>query len=87
MITGLIDFIMGGALQFALLLLGLLPAVDVTALPLAMPQPVADALAALNWFVPVGDLITILSVWVGLVLAVNVALVVMRVVSMASGKR
>lgn len=85
MITGLIEFVMGGALQLVLLLLALLPAVDLSALPLAMPQGVADVLGALNWFVPVGDLITILTAWVGLVLAVNVAMVVQRVVSSVKG--
>lgn len=44
MITGLIEFVMGGALQLVLLLLALLPAVDLSALPLAMPQGVADVL-------------------------------------------
>ena len=37
----------------------------------------ADALGALNWLIPVSDLITILTVWVGAIIAVNVALVVM----------
>lgn len=85
MITGLIDFIMGGALQFVLLLLGLLPSVDVASLPLSMPEGVSDALSALNWFVPIGDLLTILSVWIGLVLAVNVAMIVQRLISTVKG--
>lgn len=85
MITGLVDLIMGGGLQLVLLLLGLLPAVDLSSLPLAVPEGVAAALGALNWFIPVADLITILSVWVGLVLAVNVAMVVQRVIATVKG--
>lgn len=85
MITGLVDLIMGGGLQLALLLLGLLPSVDVASLPLAVPQAVADVLTSLNWFVPVGDLLTILSVWIGLVLAVNVAMAVQRLIASMGG--
>lgn len=85
MITGLVDVIMGGGLQLVLLLLGLLPAVDLASLPLAVPEGVADALGALNWFIPVADLITILTVWVALVLAVNVAMVVQRVIATVKG--
>ena len=85
MITGLVDLIMGGGLQLALLLLGLLPSVDVASLPLAVPQAVADVLASLDWFVPVGDLLTILSVWIGLVLAVNVAMAVQRLIASMGG--
>lgn len=85
MITWIVDFVTGGALQLVLLLLSLLPAVDISSLPLAMPQGVAAALGALNWFVPVGDLITILTAWAGLVLAVNVAMVVQRVVFTVKG--
>lgn len=76
---------MGGGLQLALLLLGLLPSVDVASLPLAVPQAVADVLVSLNWFVPVGDLLTILSVWIGLVLAVNVAMAVQRLIASMGG--
>lgn len=76
---------MGGGLQLALLLLGLLPSVDVASLPLAVPQAVADVLTSLNWFVPVGDLLTILSVWIGLVLAVNVAMAVQRLIASMGG--
>lgn len=85
MITGLVDLITGGALSLALLFLGLLPAVDFSALPLGMPPEVASLMGALNWFVPVGDLIDILTVWIGLVLAVNVAMAVRRVVESVKG--
>ena len=82
MIAGILDFIFGGALSLVLLLLGLLPTVDLSQLPLEMPKGVQDALGALNWLVPIGDLITILSWWVGLLLAVNVFLVVSHIIGM-----
>ena len=85
MITGLIDLIMGAGLQLVLLLLGLFPSIDVASLPLGMPQAARDALSTLNWFVPIGDLVAILTVWSGLVLAVNVALIVQRLVTSVKG--
>ena len=81
MITSILEFLTGSGLSLLLLLLGLLPSIDVAALPLAVPDQVAAALGALNWLVPVGDLITILSVWVGAVLSLNVALVVIGFVN------
>ena len=81
MITSILEFLTGSGLSLLLLLLGLLPSIDVAALPLAVPDQVAAALGALNWLVPVGDLITILTVWVGAVLALNVALVVIGFVN------
>ena len=77
----LLDFVTGAGLQLALLLLGLLPTVDVTALPIAPPSEVVAVLGMLNMFVPVGDLLAILTVWIGLVLAVNVALAVANLVN------
>lgn len=81
MLGTLLDFVTGAGLQLALLLLGLLPTVDVTALPIAPPSEVVAVLGMLNMFVPVGDLLAILTVWIGLVLAVNVALVVANLVN------
>ncbi len=81
MLGTLLDFVTGAGLQLALLLLGLLPTVDVTALPIAPPSEVVAVLGMLNMFVPVGDLLAILTVWIGLVLAVNVALAVANLVN------
>lgn len=81
MIGTLLDFVTGAGLQLVLLLLGLLPTVDVTALPIAPPPAVVSVLGMLNMFVPIGDLLTILTVWVGLVLAVNVALAIANLVN------
>ncbi len=81
MLGTLLDFVTGAGLQLALLLLGLLPTVDVTALPIAPPSEVVAVLGMLNMFVPVGDLLAILTVWIGLVLAVNVTLAVANLVN------
>lgn len=81
MLGTLLDFVTGAGLQLALLLLGLLPTVDVTALPIAPPSEVVAVLGMLNMFVPVGDLLAILTVWIGLVLAVNVAFAVANLVN------
>lgn len=79
MISGILDFIFGGALHLVLLLIGLLPTVSLSDLPLQMPEPVRDAMAGLNWFVPIGDMISILTWWIGLLLAVNAVLLVSRI--------
>lgn len=83
MIADFLGFITGGALSLVLLLLGLLPTVDVSSLPIALPEPVAQALAALNWFVPIGDMISMLTWWIALLVAVNVFLFVKRLLDMA----
>ena len=85
MISALLDTVLGSALNLLLLVIGLLPAVDVSALPIAVPESVQDVLSALNWFVPIGDLITILTVWIGLLVAVNVAMIVYEAVRTAKG--
>lgn len=81
MLSAVIDTLLGGGLQILLLLLGLFPAVDVASLPLAVPEIVRDVLGNLNWFIPISDLITILTVWIGLLLAVNVAIFVISIVN------
>ena len=82
MISAIVDTVFGSALSVVLLLLGLFPTIDVDSLPIQPPALVTDALGALNCFVPIGDLITILTVWIGLLLAINVALAVARIVSL-----
>lgn len=82
MITEFLDLLLGSGLQLVLLLLGLFPTIDVSSLPLAVPESVANVLSALNWFVPIGDLITILTVWIVAIIAVNVALIVIRFIGM-----
>lgn len=81
MVSSLLDFVLGAGLQLVLLLLGLLPAIDIASLPIQPPQLVSDALAALNFFVPIGDMLTILTVWIGLVLVLNVVLAISNLIS------
>lgn len=81
MVSGLIDFVLGAGLQLVLLLLALLPAIDIASLPIHPPELVINALGALNFFVPVGDLLTILTMWIGLVLVLNVVLAISSLIS------
>lgn len=81
MVSSLLDFVLGAGLQLVLLLLGLLPAINIASLPIQPPQLVSDALGALNFFVPIGDMLTILTVWIGLVLVLNVVLAISNLIS------
>ena len=81
MVSSLLDFVLGAGLQLVLLLLGLLPAIDIASLPIQPSQLVSDALGALNFFVPIGDMLTILTVWIGLVLVLNVVLAISNLIS------
>lgn len=81
MLGSLLDFVTGAGLQLVLLMLGLLPTIDVASLPIAPPAEVVSVLGMLNMFVPIGDLISILTVWIGVILAVNVALVIANLVN------
>lgn len=82
MISAILGTLLGSAVQLVLLVLGLLPTVDVSSLPVAVPESVRGVLSTLNWFIPFGDLVFILTVWIAAVLAVNVALAVAQVVQM-----
>ncbi len=81
MVSSLVDLVTGVGLQLALLLLGLLPTIDVASLPIAPPAPVLSVFGMLNLFVPIGDLLTILTVWIGAVLAANVAFAIAGIVN------
>lgn len=83
MIAGILDFIAGGALRLLLLVIGLLPTVSLDDLPLKLPEAVRGALGVLNWFVPIGDLVSITAWWAGVLLVVNAALLVSRLLDMA----
>lgn len=76
MIADLVGFLTGGALSLVLLLLGLLPTVSIADLPILLPDSVRDALGALNWFVPISDMLSMLTWWIALLLAVNGFLIV-----------
>lgn len=81
MLSAVFDTVIGSALKIILMVLALLPTIDIASLPISAPEPVQDALGALNWFVPIGDLVTILTVWIGAILAVNVAMIIYQALS------
>lgn len=82
MISAILGTLLGSAVQLVLLVLGLLPTIDVSALPVAVPESVRGVLSTLNWFIPFGDLVFIVTVWTAALLAVNVALAVAQVIRM-----
>lgn len=79
MLASALSTLVGSIVSLFLLALGLLPTIDVSALPIALPAPVSHALAALNWFVPIGTLVGIMTLWIGLLLAYNSFLMVSHV--------
>lgn len=80
MISAILDFITGGAASLLGLLMSLLPSVDVSSLPIAVPSQVSGVLGFLNVFIPVGDLLTILTWWAALVVFFNAFKIVSSVV-------
>lgn len=76
MLSAILSFIGGGAISLIGLLLALLPTVDVSTLPIAIPEGVSGVLGMANVFIPFADLITIITIWAGLILAVNVFYIV-----------
>lgn len=80
MVASALSTLVGSIASLFLLALGLLPTIDVSALPIALPAPVSQALAALNWFVPVGTLVSIMMLWIGLLIAYNAFLMVSHIV-------
>ena len=84
MVASALSGLLGGLLSLFGLLLGLLPTIDVSALPVALPEPVSRTLSALNWFVPVDTLLGVMTVWIGLLLFFNAFLMVVHVVQSVS---
>ena len=71
MVTFVADLILGGLLSLALFVLGLFPSINPDDFVFSAPEGVREALGALNWFVPVSDLMDIFGVWLALVLVAN----------------
>lgn len=71
MVTFISDLILGGLLSLALFVLGLFPSINPDDFIFAAPEGVRDALGALNWFVPISDLMAIFGLWLALVLVAN----------------
>lgn len=81
MVSAILGFITGGAASLIGLLLALLPTVDISSLPIAVPSEVSGVLGMLNVFIPFADLITIITWWAILLLMFNAFLIVRSVVS------
>lgn len=71
MISFISDIVISGILGIALFLLGLFPTINPDDFLFQAPDGVREALGALNWFVPVSDLMVIFGVWLALVLVAN----------------
>ena len=80
MVSSVLGTLIGGILALFMLVLGLLPTIDVSTLPIALPEPVSRSLSAINWFIPVDTLLTVLTVWIGLLIVLNAVLLIMHVV-------
>lgn len=71
MISFLFDLVIGGLLSVALFLFGLFPSVNPEDFALSPPDGVREALSALNWFVPISDMMAVFGIWLTLVLVAN----------------
>lgn len=81
MISAIITFLTGGAASIIGLLLSLLPTVDISSLPIAIPTEVSGVLGMVNVFVPFGDLIAIITWWALFILLFNAFIIVRSVIA------
>lgn len=84
MLSAILGFLGNGAGSLFGLLLALLPSIDVGSLPIALPEPVTAVMGFANVFIPFADLVSIISWWALLVLALNVFMIVSKVFSSVS---
>ena len=87
MATFIFDLIVGGFLSLFTFLLGLFPSVNADDFLFEPPEGVREALSALNWFVPVSDLMAVFGVWLALVLVANVVVVFSQLTDKAQSER
>lgn len=71
MISFISDIVISGILAIALFIFRLFPTVNPDDFIFSAPEGVREALGALNWFVPISDLMAIFGVWLALVLVAN----------------
>lgn len=71
MISFISDIVISGILGIALFIFGLFPSINPDDFIFQAPEGVREALGALNWFVPVSDLMAIFGIWLALVLVAN----------------
>ena len=86
MATFIFDLIVGGFLSLFTFLLGLFPSVNADDFLFEPPEGVREALSALNWFVPVSDLMAVFGVWLALVLVANVVVVFSKMTDKAQSE-
>lgn len=79
MLSSILGFISTGALSLLGILLSLLPTVDISSLPLGIPSEVSNVLGMVNVFIPISDLIAIISWWALLIIVLNVFYIVKSV--------
>lgn len=84
MLSAILGFITSGAGVLIGLLLTLLPTIDLNSLPIMAPPEVTAVLSFVNVFIPTPDLISILTWWAGLILAVNIFFIVKSVFNKVS---
>ncbi|RFT84565.1 hypothetical protein DX903_05065 [Adlercreutzia equolifaciens] len=87
MASFIFDLIVGGLLSLATFILGLFPSVNAQDFAFDVPDGVREALAALNWFVPISDLMFIFGSWFLLVLVCNAVTVFARLTDSAQSER
>lgn len=87
MATFIFDLIVGGLLSLFTFLLGLFPSVNADDFFFEPPEGVREALSALNWFVPVSDLMAVFGIWLGLVLVANAVVVFSKLTDRAQSER
>lgn len=87
MATFIFDLIVGGLFSLFTFLLGLFPSVNVDDFIFEPPEGVREALSALNWFVPVSDLMAVFGIWLGLVLVANAVVVFSKLTDRAQSER
>lgn len=87
MATFIFDLIVGGLLSLFTFLLCLFPSVNADDFLFEPPEGVREALSALNWFVPVSDLMAVFGIWLGLVLVANAVVVFSKLTDKAQSER
>ena len=87
MASFIFDLIVGGLLSLATFIFGLFPSVNAQDFVFDAPDGVREALAALNWFVPISDLMSIFGSWLLLVLVCNAVAVFARLTDSAQRER
>lgn len=87
MATFIFDLIVGGLLSLVTFLMGLFPSINADDFIFEAPEGVKEALGALNWFVPVSDIMAVFGIWITLVLVANAVIVFGKLTDKAQSER